>query len=113
MKDPKREPEYTEQPTDHHWEEVAHDPLKDCRQKKEHWSSEKENASVGIAMIRNGRRHGLAIREAFTYTTLDREVAPPQPISIIANVASEMTNLALCQRNTSFSSYQESVPHES
>ena len=61
-------------------------------------------------MIRNGHRHGLVIREAFTYTTLDREVAPPQPISIIANVASDMTNLALCQRNISFSSCQERIP---
>ncbi len=54
FKDPKREPEYTEQPTDHHREEVAHDPLEDCCQKKEHWSSEKENAPVGTAKIRKG-----------------------------------------------------------
>jgi hypothetical protein len=45
LKKTKGEPEYTEQPTDHHWKEVAHDPFEDCCQKEEYWSGEEEYAT--------------------------------------------------------------------
>jgi hypothetical protein len=52
----------------------------------------------------------LTVRKAFTYTTLDIDVAPPQPIRIIAKVASEMTNLALSQMYGRFAARKRAYP---
>ena len=51
LKKPKGKPEYTEQTTDHHRKEVAHDPLKYCCQKKEYRSS-KEEYATGTVVVR-------------------------------------------------------------